>query len=118
MIEARIETCWRSSRFMPRVTARKSGASPGGSMVTRMVTKALNRLSKLGIIALVPRKPKAIGSAACWESPAPPAAEARRFRAVRGLSADVLPARSDCAVSRTPRRAGRPPVHAATRPEK
>src|SRR4051812_27515019 len=34
---------------MPRVTARKSGARPGGSMVTRMVTKALNRLSKLGI---------------------------------------------------------------------
>jgi hypothetical protein len=30
---------------MPRVMARKSGARPGGSMVTRRVTKALKKLS-------------------------------------------------------------------------
>ena len=34
---------------------------PGGSIVTRTVTNALNTVSLLGIIALVPRKPKAIG---------------------------------------------------------
>ena len=45
VIEARTETWRRSSRFMPRVTARNSGARPGGSMVTSMVTKALKRLS-------------------------------------------------------------------------
>ena len=40
---------------MPRVSAKNSGASPGGSMVTRMVTKALNRLSMVGME--VPRPP-------------------------------------------------------------
>ena len=45
MMLARIETWARSSRFMPRVTPRNSGARPGGSIVTRSVTKALNRLS-------------------------------------------------------------------------
>jgi hypothetical protein len=39
--DARIDTWLRSSRFMPPVSARNSGANPGGSIVTRMVRKAL-----------------------------------------------------------------------------
>ena len=49
MTLARIATWPRSARFMPAVSARNSGASPGGSTVTRRVTKALNMASKPGI---------------------------------------------------------------------
>jgi hypothetical protein len=41
MMLARSATWLRSARFMPAVTARNSGASPGGSMVTNSVTTAL-----------------------------------------------------------------------------
>jgi hypothetical protein len=41
MMLARSATWLRSARFMPAVTARNSGARPGGSMVTNSVTTAL-----------------------------------------------------------------------------
>ncbi|CUX19866.1 hypothetical protein AGR7C_Cc150033 [Agrobacterium deltaense Zutra 3/1] len=51
MMEPRSATWLRWSRVMPAVSARKTGARPGGSSVTRSVVSALMSVSLLAILS-------------------------------------------------------------------
>ncbi|OWK25080.1 hypothetical protein AJ87_14270 [Rhizobium yanglingense] len=51
MTELRSATCLRWLRLMPLVSPRKIGTSPGGSIVTSSVVKALINWSALAIVS-------------------------------------------------------------------